>query len=60
MLKKDQTYFKILAVWTPQDFKNKFGHFSTLWMEELISNECLKFTKYLILKLWMLESCLEE
>ena len=30
MLKNGQTYFKNLAVFTPQDFKSMFGHFSTL------------------------------
>ena len=30
MLKNGQTYFKNLAVFTPQDFKIMFGHFSTL------------------------------
>ena len=35
MLKNGQTYFKNLAVWTPQDFESMFGHFSTLWNEGL-------------------------
>ena len=30
MLKNGQTYFKNFAVFTPQDFKSMFGHFSTL------------------------------
>ena len=30
MLKNGQTYFKNLAVFTPQDFKSMFGHFSIL------------------------------
>ena len=35
MLKNGQTYFKNLAVSTPQDFKNMFGHFLTLCMKGL-------------------------
>ena len=31
MLKNGQTYLKNLAVFTPQDFKGNFGHFSTLY-----------------------------
>ena len=30
MLKNGQTYIKNIAVFTPQDFKSMFGHFSTL------------------------------
>ena len=30
MLKNGQTYFKNIAVFTPQDFESMFGHFSTL------------------------------
>ena len=30
MLKNGQTNFKNLAVFTPQDFKSMFNHFSTL------------------------------
>ena len=30
MLKNGQTYFKNLAVFTPQDFSSMLGHFSTL------------------------------
>ena len=36
VLKNGQTYFKNLAVWTPQDFQSMFGHFSTLWNKGLI------------------------
>ena len=36
MLNNGQTYFKSLAVWTPQDFKSMFGHFLTLCMKRLI------------------------
>ena len=35
MLKNGQTYFKNLAVSTPQDFKSMFGHFSILCMKGL-------------------------
>ena len=35
MLKNGQTYFKNLAVFTPQDFQSMFGHFSTLGMKGL-------------------------
>ena len=35
MLKNDQTFFKNLAVWTLEDFKSMFGHFSTLWNKGL-------------------------
>ena len=35
MLKNGQTYFKNLAVWTPQDFLNMFNHYSTLCMKEI-------------------------
>ena len=36
MLKNGQTYFKYLAVFTPQDFSSMFGHFSTLYNKGLI------------------------
>ena len=36
LLKKDQTYFKNLAVITPQDFKGMFDHFSTLCIKGFI------------------------
>ena len=42
MLKISQTYFKNLAVFTPQDFKIKFGNFSTLCMT-VLSNLALVF-----------------
>ena len=32
MLKNGQTYFKNLAVWTAQDFKSIFGHFSVTYV----------------------------
>ena len=35
MLKNSPTYFKNLALRTPQDFKTIFGHFLTLCMKEL-------------------------
>ena len=35
ILKNDQTYFKNLPVWAPQDFWSRFGHFSTLWKERI-------------------------
>ena len=34
-VEKDQTYFKNLAVLTPQDFYSMFGNFLTLWMKGL-------------------------
>ena len=34
-LKYGQTYFKNLALFTPQNFKSMFVHFSTLCMERL-------------------------
>ena len=34
-LKYGQTYFKNLAVFTPQNFKSMFVHFSALCMERL-------------------------
>ena len=37
MLKNGQMYFKILAVFIPQDIYRMFGHFSTLCMKELKS-----------------------
>ena len=36
LLKNDQTYFKNSALWTLQDFKSMFCHFTTLYMESLI------------------------
>ena len=36
MLKNGQTYFKNLALFTPQDFLIMFGHFWTLRMKVLI------------------------
>lgn len=33
MQKNDQTYFKNIAVRTPEDFQNLLGHFSTLFMK---------------------------
>ena len=42
MLKISQMYFKNLAVVTPQDFKIKFGNFSTLCMT-VLSNLALVF-----------------
>ena len=36
VLKGGETYFKNLDVFTLQDFKSIFGHFSTLWMRGLI------------------------
>ena len=41
MLKNGQTYFKNLAVFTPQDFKSMFGHFSTLCNKGLSSDNLL-------------------
>ena len=38
MLKNNQTYFKNLAVFTPQDFESMFGHFSTLVNKGLSAN----------------------
>ena len=35
ILLKGQTYFKNLAVFTSQDFKSIFGHFTTLFMKGL-------------------------
>ena len=35
MLYNGQTYFKDLAVFTPQDFKSMFSHFTTLCMKGL-------------------------
>ena len=35
MLKNGQTYFKNLAVFKTKDFKNMFGHFSTLCIKGL-------------------------
>ena len=35
-LKNSQTYFKKSSVWTLQDFKSMFGHFSTLYMKGLV------------------------
>lgn len=37
MLTNDQTYFKYLAVWTPQDFQIIIVLYKTLWMKELTS-----------------------
>ena len=55
MLGNDQTYFKNLAVLTPQDFEDMFGHFSILCMKrlalmqmyssELIFSKCLLWQK---------------
>ena len=36
MVKNGQTYYKNLAVFTPQDFYSMFGHFSTLFMKGLM------------------------
>ena len=36
MLNNGQTYFRNLAVFTPQDFQSMFGHFTTLCMKGLI------------------------
>ena len=35
MLKNGQTYFENLVLFTTQDFKSIFGHFSTLWNKGL-------------------------
>ena len=43
MLKKGQTYIKDFAVWTPQDFKNKFGYFSILWLTCFMHDLALVF-----------------
>ena len=43
MIKNGHTYFKNLAVITPQDFESMFGHFLTLPMKGLISK--VKFVK---------------
>ena len=43
MLKNGQTYFKNLAVFTPQDFYSMFGHFSTLCNKGLMIF-CLKLS----------------
>ena len=37
MLTNGQTYFKYLAVWTPQDFQIIIVLYKTLWMKELTS-----------------------
>ena len=42
MLKNGQTYFKNLAVFTPQDFKSLFGYFSTLWNKGLKNEAYIK------------------
>ena len=44
MLKNGQTYFKNLVVFTPQDFKSMFEHFSTSCMKGL---KGYNFKKYL-------------
>ena len=36
-MKNFHAYFENLAVWTMEDFKNMFGHFSTLYMKGLIN-----------------------
>ena len=41
MLKNGQTYFKNFEVFTPENFKSMFGHFSTLWMKVLKSDSHL-------------------
>ena len=38
ILKNGQTYFKHLAVWTPQNFYIMCGHFSTKCMKRLNKN----------------------
>ena len=39
MLQNSQTYFKNLAVFTPQDFKSMFDHFTTLCTKGLKTTE---------------------
>ena len=43
MLNNGQIYFKILAMWTPQDFWSMSGHFST-WMKGLTARATIWFT----------------
>ena len=47
MLKIGQTYFKNLTLWTLQDFKGKFGHFSTFCMKELFKIKSIS-KKYIL------------
>ena len=40
-LKNGQTYYKNLAMWTTQDFKSMFSHFSKLYMKWLIPSRII-------------------
>ena len=45
MLKNDQTYLKSFVVYTLQEFQSKSGHFSMLYMKELVQLQYQKFPR---------------
>ena len=50
ILQNGQTFFKNLAVWTPQDFWSMFGHFTTLCVEGLTHSSLICFEKLALKK----------